>query len=45
MAEVGNGEEMTGDELALLRLYRECRSQDRAALLQLARRFLQPDIK
>jgi transcriptional regulator with XRE-family HTH domain len=45
MAEVGNGEEMTGDELALLRLYRECRSQDRAALLQLARRFVQPDIK
>lgn len=29
----------TGDELALLRLYRECAPEDRQALLQLARRL------
>lgn len=41
MAELGDGTGMTGDELALIRLYGECTLQDRATLLQLARRLAQ----
>lgn len=32
----------SGDELALLRLYRECQPADRQALLRLARRLSEP---
>jgi len=38
-AELGTGTDMPGDELALIRLYRKCSSQDQSALLQLARRL------
>ena len=33
------GDGLTGDELALLRLYRACTAEDRAALLRSARRL------
>lgn len=35
-------EAMTGDELALLRLYRACQSDDQAMLLRMARKLAQP---
>lgn len=38
----GAAEAASGDELALLRLYRELPPADRAALLRLARRFARP---
>jgi len=44
-SELGWADSMTGDELALLRLYRECGAEDRAALLRLARRFAQESAK
>ena len=34
--------ETTGDELAMVRLYRECSPEDRAFLLRTARRLAQP---
>lgn len=37
--ELGWAERFSGDELALLRLYRECSLDDRAALLRTARAF------
>lgn len=37
LRELGVGEAMAGDELALLRLYRTCSPDDRAILLRLAR--------
>jgi transcriptional regulator with XRE-family HTH domain len=33
---------LTGDELAMLRLYRECAAEDQAMLLRLARRLVKP---
>ncbi len=41
-AEMGWQEGMAGDELALLRLYRECETDDRALLLKIARRMALP---
>lgn len=37
--ELGHQESMSGDELALLRLYRECAEDDRSVLLRLAHRL------
>jgi hypothetical protein len=37
--ELGWTDRMAGDELALIRLYRGCSSDDRAVLLRLARSF------
>jgi len=34
---------LTGDELAVLRLYRNCRAEDRAILLRMAQRFGQTE--
>lgn len=36
------GQDLTGDELALLRLYRECDPQDRTFLLRTARKLAMP---
>ncbi|MDR3525373.1 MAG: helix-turn-helix transcriptional regulator [Acetobacteraceae bacterium] len=36
---------LTGDELALLRLYRNCQADDRTILLRMARRFSQIEEK
>lgn len=36
----GPAQAVTGDELALLRLYRECPSEDRQLLLRMARRLV-----
>ena len=41
-AEMGWQEGMAGDELALLRLYRECETEDRALILKLLRRIVTP---
>ena len=38
-AEIGWSDHITGDELAMLRLYRLCRREDRATLLRLSRRL------
>lgn len=38
--ELGHQESMSGDELALLRLYRGCKDEDRSVLLRLARRLI-----
>ncbi len=38
----GPAEARHGDELALIRLYRECTPEDRHSLLRLARRFAKP---
>ena len=39
LAEEFSDSALTGDELAILRLYRTCSSDDRALLLRMARRF------
>lgn len=38
-AELGWADDMAGDELALVRLYRECAPDDRAFILRLARKI------
>lgn len=37
--ELGHQESMSGDELALLRLYRKCADDDKSILLRMARRL------
>jgi transcriptional regulator with XRE-family HTH domain len=41
----GTPEAMTGDELAMLRLYRECAPDDQQILLRTARRLARPPLK